>query len=244
MTAEMFAHVRQVSNMRSRSMSIIAEERGSDSPYVETITRGRTVSDGSPLRPAEICWHMVLRRLNGTTSLLVVGPWTSAGVISYTEGAELLWIKFKLGTFLPHLPTRHLLDREMILPVAAEKSFWLNGSAWQFPEYENADTFVDRLVHAGVLACDPVVNAVLQDHWHDVPSRTVRHRFRHATGLSATHIRQMKRAHHAQALLQQGVSILDTVYEAGYFDQPHLTRSLKQFLGYTPAQIICMKKHE
>lgn len=219
-------------------MSIIAEERVSDSPYVETITRGRTASDGSSLRPAEICWHMVLRRLNGNIDLLVVGPWTSAGVISYTEGAELLWIKFKLGTFLPHLPTRHLLNRETILPGAAGKSFWLNGSAWQFPDYENADTFVDRLVRNDVLACDPVVNAVLQDHLEDMPSRTVRHRFRHATGLTQSHIRQMKRAQHAQALLQQGVSILDTVDEAGYFDQPHLTRSLKQFLGYTPAQII------
>jgi hypothetical protein len=219
-------------------MSIIAEERGSDSPYVETITRGRTVSDGSPLRPAEICWHMVLRRLNGNTDLLVVGPWTSAGVISYPEGAELLWIKFKPGTFLPHLPTRHLLDRETILPQASGKSFWLNGSTWQFPNYENADTFVDRLVRAGVLAGDSIVNAVLQDQLKDVPSRTVRHRFRHATGLTQSHIRQMKRAQHAQALLQQGVSILDTVDEAGYFDQPHLTRSLKHFIGYTPAQII------
>jgi hypothetical protein len=191
---------------------------------------------------------MVLRRLNGSTDLLVVGPWTSAGVISYTEGAELLWIKFKLGIFLPHLPTRHLLDRETILPAATGKSFWLKGSAWQFPDYENADTFVDRLVRAGVLACDPVVNALLdyQDHDHlkDVPSRTVRHRFKQATGLTQSHIRQMKRAQHAQALLQQGVSILDTVDEAGYFDQPHLTRSLKQFIGYTPAQIIRLSQPE
>jgi AraC-like DNA-binding protein len=71
-----------------------------------------------------------------------------------------------------------------------------------------------------------------------MPSRTVRHRFLRATGLNASRIRQVKRAQHAQALLRQGVSILDTVDEAGYFDQPHLTRSLKQFIGYTPAQII------
>ncbi len=112
-------------------MSIIAEGRASDSPYVETITRGRTESDGSPLRPAEICWHMVLRKLHGNTDLLVVGPWTSAGVISYAEGTELLWIKFKPGTFLPHLSTRRLLDRETVLPAAAGKSFWLSGSTWQ-----------------------------------------------------------------------------------------------------------------
>jgi hypothetical protein len=39
-------------------------------------------------------------------------------------------------------------------------------------------------------------------------------------------------------MLRQGLPILDTVEEAGYFDQPHLTRSLKQFVGRTPAEII------
>jgi methylphosphotriester-DNA--protein-cysteine methyltransferase len=37
--------------------------------------------------------------------------------------------------------------------------------------------------------------------------------------------------------LKQGVSILDTVHEAGYFDQAHLTRSLKYLIGQTPAKI-------
>ena len=101
-------------------MSIIAEERLSDSPYVETITHGRTASDGSSIRPAEVHWHMVLVRQHGNIQLLVVGPWTNAGVISYTEGAEILWIKLKLGTFMPHLPTRDFLDVETILPTAAK----------------------------------------------------------------------------------------------------------------------------
>jgi methylphosphotriester-DNA--protein-cysteine methyltransferase len=65
----------------------------------------------------------------------------------------------------------------------------------------------------------------------------VRHRFLQATGLSQNHIRQYERAQQAAALLQQGKSILDTAYDLGYYDQPHLTRSLKQFFGYTPAQI-------
>ena len=38
-------------------------------------------------------------------------------------------------------------------------------------------------------------------------------------------------------LLRQGVPILDTVHEAGYFDQPHLTRALKTLVGATPAEI-------
>jgi AraC-like DNA-binding protein len=222
-------------------MSIIYEERSSDSPYVETVTHGWTVSDGSTIRPAEIHWHMVFVRVKGSFQPLVVVPWKTAGVASWGEGAELLWIKLKLGTFMPHLPTRNFLDTETILPGAASQSFRLKGSAWQFPDYDNVETFVDRLARDEVLVRDPVVSAALQDQLPEMPSRTVRHRFLRATGLTQSHIYQFERAKRAAALLGQGVSILDTVYEAGYFDQPHLTRSLKQFIGHTPAQIIRMR---
>ena len=33
------------------------------------------------------------------------------------------------------------------------------------------------------------------------------------------------------------MSSLDTVAQAGYFDQPHLTRALKRYIGLTPAQV-------
>jgi hypothetical protein len=35
-------------------MSIFHEQRLSDSPYVEAVTHGRTMSEGSTIRPAEI----------------------------------------------------------------------------------------------------------------------------------------------------------------------------------------------
>lgn len=221
-------------------MSIIFEERSPESPFIETVTRGHTVGEGFSIRPAESHWHMVLRKLNGKVDLLVVGPWTQSGVISYTDGAELLWIKLKLGTFMPQLPTRSILDSETVMPGAAGRSFWLGGSTWQFPDYENADTFVNRLVREQVLACDPLINTVLQNQALDqeVAARTVRHRFLRATGLTQSQIRQLERAQLAANLLRQGTPILDTVFEAGYFDQPHLTRSLKQWIGYTPAQIV------
>lgn len=218
-------------------MTIISEERPSDSPYVETITRGWTKSDGSAICPAESCWHMVFVKHQGNRLPLVVGPWTSAGVASWKEGAEILWIKFKLGTFMPHLPAIGLLDTETVLPEAAGPTFWLNGSAWQFPDFENAETFVARLVRDELLVRDPVVVAALRGHSMEMPSRTVRHRFLRATGLSHRHVRQLERAQRAAMLLSQGMPILDTVFEMGYFDQPHLTRAVKRWIGYTPAEI-------
>ena len=218
-------------------MSIIHKQRVSDSPYVETVTHGWTMSRGTTIRPAECNWHMVFVKEHGHIHSLGVGPLPSAGMVSWGEGAEILWIKFKLGVFMPHLPVRDLLDSEKSLPGAARKSFWLKSKAWELPDFENADTFVNRLVHHEILVLDPIVNAMLQDQLLDVSSRTMRHHFLRATGLTRSRISQMKQAQQATALLQQGVSILDTVHEAGYFDQPHLNRALKQFIGYTPAQI-------
>jgi AraC-like DNA-binding protein len=180
---------------------------------------------------------MVFVRHQGSLKPIVVGPWTTAGVASWGADAEILWVKFKLGTFMPHLPTRNFLDMETILPEAARRnSFWLNSSAWQFPDYENVETFVDRLVRDEVLVRDPVVTAALLGRLQDTPSRTVRHRFLRATGLTQSHIRQFERAQRAAALLAQGVPILDVVYQLGYYDQPHLTRALRRFIGKTPAQ--------
>jgi len=201
---------------------------------------GHTEGRGLTIRPAECHWHMVLVRYGGVTHLRLSGPWTSAGELPYIEGVELLWIKLKLGTFMPHLPTGSLLDTEMVLPSSGSQSFWLKGAAWQFPNFENADTFVAKLVREELLTADPVVDAVLTGRMsaEDVASRTLRYRFAHATGLSPKHIQQVERAQRAAALLRHGVPILDTAHELGYYDQPHLTRDLRRWIGHTPAQLL------
>jgi AraC-like DNA-binding protein len=219
-------------------MGFIYEERLSDSPYVETVTHGWTVNHGSVIRPAESHWHMVVSRYQGKVQFFIVGPLTTAGVVPFTEGAEILWIKLTMGTFMPHRPVRDYVDLETVLPNAACNSFLLHGSTWEYPNFENTETFISRLARQGVLERDPVVVAELHGHTHEVASRTVRHRFLRATGLSQGNIFQIERARQAATLLERGTSILDTAYEAGYFDQSHLTRALKQWVGHTPAQII------
>jgi AraC-like DNA-binding protein len=143
----------------------------------------------------------------------------------------------KLGAFLPHLPTSTLVDTGVDLPADSRNSFELFGSVRQLPDYDNADTFVDWLVREGLLARDPGVDALLEGHLKDRSPSTIQRRFLRATGLTQSAARQIERARYAMSLLQQGVSILDTVEQAGYFDQPHLTRSLKYLVGQTPAQI-------
>lgn len=218
-------------------MSNLAEGRPSDSPYIEMVWRGRVLHDYSPVCPADTRWNLLFAKQNGRIRVTAEGATTQFVPKNQYEGNEFLVIKFKLGTFMPYLPAGRLLNGDALLPEAAGKSFWLNGSAWQFPDFENVETFVARLVRQHVLVTDPVVRATLYDQPQAISSRTVRRRFLQATGLTPKLIQQIERAQKAAALLEQGVSILDTVYEAGYADQPHLTRSLRRFMGYTPAQI-------
>ncbi|HEV7716996.1 MAG TPA: helix-turn-helix domain-containing protein, partial [Steroidobacteraceae bacterium] len=61
--------------------------------------------------------------------------------------------------------------------------------------------------------------------------------FLYATGMTHTTLKQIERARRATQLLREGVSASDVALEAGYFDQPHLTRSLRHLIGLTPTRI-------
>ena len=84
---------------------------------------------------------------------------------------------------------------------------------------------------------DPVVEAAIWGHTPDVSKRTLQYRFLRATGLTHKTIQQIERARSAVSLLERGTPISGTALQLGYFDQAHLTNSLKRFIGRTPAQI-------
>jgi len=222
------------------------EEKPSDSPFVERVWRAQGERAGLFISQSKVNTEIVLTRYQGTTTLTVRGPETKATFLDYESiGAEYLGITFRLGTFMPHLLPKNLRDwRNVDLPKANSQSFWLQGSAWQFPNYENVDTFIARLGHKGLLLADPIVDTVLQGHPQALSIRSIQYRFLNATGLTHRIIQQITRARQAYALLEHGVSILDTVSEAGYADQPHLTRSLKRFFGQTPAQTLSLNLSE
>jgi methylphosphotriester-DNA--protein-cysteine methyltransferase len=114
----------------------------------------------------------------------------------------------------------------------------MNGAQWELPQFANAETFVARLARAGVIRRDEAVEAALQGDGRALSTRSVQRHFRQATGMTQDTFRQIERARHATTLLKDGMSILDTVGAAGYYDQAHLTRSLKRFVGQTPGDIV------
>jgi hypothetical protein len=217
---------------------VLEDARSADSSFVEMIWRTHSERAGTFTSVAASNWEIVIVTFNSKTTITARGPETKASEADFPADAEFFGITFKLGSFMPHLPVRTLLDRQDVtLPEASSNSFWLHGSAWEFPTFENADAFVDRLIRQGILVHDPVVGAAIQGHTPDMSIRSLQYRFLQATGLTHKTIQQIKRARSAASLLEQGTPISDTTFELDYFDQAHLTNSLKRFVGETPAQI-------
>ncbi len=218
-------------------MNTFFEGRGSDSPYIEAVWRGGAGKEYAPICPASGQWHLLFLKQHDKLKISVEGPLTRATPVAQSEGTEWLGVTFPLGTFLPALSINSLLDDRALLPLTAKTSFHLAGSSWHIPDYENVETFIERLVRQDLLVSDPVVKAVLAHRPLEMSLRTVRRRFVLATGLPYKKIAQIERAKQATALLEHGVSLIDAAYQAGYADQSHMTRDLKHYIGYTPALI-------
>jgi AraC-like DNA-binding protein len=221
-----------------RGTLLFFDDRRSDSPLIERVWRSRSSRGGRFTSVAASHWEMVVTRAEGGTRMTVRGPETRATSAECPADGEWVAIRFKLGTFMTIVPAGRVLDRQDVdLPQTSKHGFWLDGAAWEYPSYENAETFVRRLAQRGLIACDPLVETVLDGRRHDLSTRSTQRRFLRATGLTYGTYRQIERARYATNLLTGGAEILDVVHDAGYFDQAHLTRSVKRLIGRTPGQI-------
>lgn len=218
---------------------LIFEDRGSDSPYVERVWRSHSHRAGTFLSMASSHFEMVVTRHEGKIFLTVRGPETHATTAECPALGEWMGIRFKLGTYMPSLLPRTLIDRnDVTLPSLSDRSFMLNSSGWQYPSFENVETFVNRLARAGIIWRNSNQNALFYDPPRGISLRSAQRNFLRCTGVTQNTVRQIERARYAARLLRQGVSISDTVFQAGFFDQAHLTRSVKHLIGDTPGRLL------
>jgi hypothetical protein len=127
--------------------------------------------------------------------------------------------------------------KDAVLPILSDRRILLDGRVWKMQAPHNVDVFIDRLGRAGLLVLDRLV----EELWLDgpgggIPHRTAQSRFVRAVGLSRRKLRMIDGGHAAR-LLRAGKPIADVVVKAGYYDQPHLTRSLRELIGHTPVEL-------
>lgn len=215
-------------------MTLQIEDRPSESPYVERVWRSRSTDEADQmLSVATPRWGLAFWEQAGRMHAALTGPETKASQAPLPAGATFFGIDFALGTTMPYLPVDRLLDRQWEIPGTTRRSFRLAGSAWDHPDYDNAEAFVRRLVREGVVVRDPLVTEIARGATPDVSDRTIQRRFVAATGLTRGAVRQVDRARDAAMLLRQGFPTAEVVDQLGYYDQPHLARSLSRFIGRT-----------
>lgn len=226
-----------------KSEFIHFEDRTSDHPFIEKVWRCHSDRGDAFLSVAANSFEMVVTHLGGKRILTLRGPETKATSMECPGEGEWVAIRFRAGIFMPRFLPGSLRDHNDVnLAPATGRSFWLNGSALDYPSFDNAETFVKRLVKCGVLMRDSVVEDALLRRPAGLSLRSAQRHFLRSTGVSYATFRQIERARLAAILLRDGTAILDVVSRLGYFDQAHLTRSFKRFIGETPARVLQAQK--
>jgi hypothetical protein len=213
-------------------------DRASDSPFIERVWSCHSERSGTFLSVASSHWELVVTTVQARSIVTLRGPETRPTEVPCPADGEWLAIRFKAGTFIPQLPVDRLINNLGVnLPQVSKRAFLLEGSKWELPTFENAETFVQRLVNKGLVSRDPEVTAVLRGDPTPISTRSAQRRFMQVVGMTHTALQQIERARLAVNLLRDGRSIADVVWQCGFYDHAHLTRSLRQWIGIAPSSV-------
>jgi AraC-like DNA-binding protein len=219
-------------------MQKISETRSSDSPFIQSVTRVKYTDDSIDLEPPDGHWAIVVLKHHGKTNILHTGTVTKPVKLRFEKDDEYIGISFKPSAFLTRFPAQQMVNTGMYLPQVDKRKFRLGDSAWEIPTFDNAEALANQLVNQGLLATDDIVETILKDLPKAFSIRSMQRHFMQTTGIALKYFRQIQRAHQASQLLQTGSTPLDAALAAGYYDQAHMTNSLKKLIGKTPTEII------
>ncbi|MEU0561564.1 helix-turn-helix domain-containing protein [Dactylosporangium sp. NPDC006015] len=218
-------------------MGLLFQTRASDSSWIGTVWTCTSERVAEMTSVAGVSWGLVFWQRDGIAYTSISGPETRTGTAPVPEGATFVGIEFAVGTSLRVVPTPALVDGGVELPDAHSRSFRLDGGRWETPGADDAEALVARLVRAGVVIRDPLVTGLRRGDRPAATARTVERRFREATGLTQGAVRQIERARTVAAWLASGVPVAEVVAGLGYFDEPHLARALRRYVGRTARQL-------
>jgi hypothetical protein len=145
--------------------------------------------------------------------------------------------QFAVGTSLRAVSPSALVDSRMTLPDVNRRRFRLDGGRWETPGADDAEALVGRLIRHGAVVRDPMVTGVLRGDPPAVTCRALERRFRAATGLTQGAVRQIQRARTAAVLLSSGEAVSDVAGTLGFYDEPHLSRALRRYVGRTAREL-------
>ena len=97
--------------------------------------------------------------------------------------------------------------------------------------------FVDRLID-GIIT-QPSIKLSLYCQQQGISERHLQRKFKDTVGLSPKMFQRVMRAHRVKYFLDRGENtpLIELAMTAGYSDQSHMQREIKQFFGHTPREL-------
>ena len=199
-----------------------------------------------PLLPDLSVDLLVEVRADGTCRCASVAPAALASWPSRTPGSAYVGVRLAPGT---GMPLRRFSDAELSADAGAlarcgtleQMARWLEQRALQRTERNQMqDTWVQHaIVDLEAMPTAGVVPNVTE--WAarlGVSTRTLHRGLIGELGLAPKHALQLQRARLALQLLERGAAPAAAAVQAGFADQPHLTRDLKLRFGKSPGTIV------
>jgi hypothetical protein len=210
-----------------------------DVPLVQRVWSARCEADTGFASAVKASSMIAFARGDDGITVHVRGPETRGTALTCPEGAEFFGVDLRLGARLaPYAPSSLADLNDALLPTLPGGRILLDGREWEMPTVQNVDVFVERLVRAGLLTFDPLVDEIRQgERPRGVSERTAQIRFRRAVGISHRKLVSIERARQAAQLLTAGGSITDAVAVGGYYDQAQLGRAMRWATGHTPGEL-------
>ncbi|WP_037973290.1 helix-turn-helix domain-containing protein [Streptomyces sp. NRRL WC-3742] len=220
-------------------MGLIFDAVAGELPLVRRVWSARCDATTDFTSVAKGSSMIAFARHAGSWTVHLRGPETGATALTCPEGWEFFGVELRVGAYLPLFPPAGLADlNDAVLPTVPGDRIVLDNRDWEMPTEQNVDVFVDRLVRAGLLFLDPLVEEILHGQRpRSMSERTAQIRFRQAVGVSRRKLLSIEQARQAAQLLTAGESIAEVISACGYYDQPQLTRAIRSVTGHTPGEL-------
>lgn len=219
-------------------MSQIHQSRTSDHPYIDRVWYSQNLTDGVYLATPDGSWDLIVGAdQKGKKSMMLTGQATEPAYIPYQANTSAVVISFAPGVFLPSMTAQLLVDRAIMLPTVDDDHFQLADHTFAFPAFDNAEELVEQMITAGILQHDALVTSHTTAQPKAASKRAVQRHFVQTTGLTPHQLKQIQRAQEAVRLLKDGKKPSDAAADAGYTDQPHLSKSLKKIMHRKPSDV-------
>ena|ERR1041385_1390215 len=215
----------------------IWQERSSKLAFVASVwTCSASVVITRPVL-ADPCISITYVRGGGFRRVILRGPETKPRDELVVPGFTRTTIRLHPGVLLRGFPAQKFINRSLMLPADVAGRFWLEGALLQFPDFDNAERLIDQLYNLGYLR-HGISSSMNVQAVKGLSTRSYYRLIKRTSGLSPYQLHQLQRIHQALKLLKEGMPATKVAAELDFVDQSHLTHAAKQFLGYTPNQLL------